>query len=74
MKKGLIKSIRTELGLTQSQFAEAAGITSFQQVSGLESNRRNVGYNLLNRIICNLASNGHLVSLDITVTVNDKKI
>lgn len=74
MKKDLIKRIRTELKMTQSQFAEAAGINSFQQVSGLESNRRNIGYGLLNKIVCNLASNGHLVALDVTVTVNDKKI
>jgi len=74
MKKDLIKRIRTELGMTQSQFAQASGINSFQQVSGLEAGRRKVGFTLLNRIICNLASNGHLVSLDINVTVNDKKI
>jgi transcriptional regulator with XRE-family HTH domain len=74
MKKDLIKRIRTELGLTQSQFAQASGINSFQQVSGLEAGRRKVGFSLLNRIICNLASNGYLVSLDITITVNDQKI
>jgi transcriptional regulator with XRE-family HTH domain len=74
MKKDLIKRIRTELGLTQSQFAQASGINSFQQVSGLEAGRRKVGFSLLNRIICNLASNGYLVSLDITVTVNDQKL
>lgn len=74
MKKGLIKALRTELGMTQAQFAKEAGINSFQQISGLESNRRNIGYGLLNKIVCTLASNGHLVSLDITLTVNDKKL
>lgn len=74
MKKDLIKKLRAELGMTQVEFAKAAGINSFQQVSVYESNRRQLGYNLLNSIVCNLAANGHLISLDITVTLNDKKI
>jgi transcriptional regulator with XRE-family HTH domain len=74
MKKDLIKKLRTELGMTQLQFAQAAGINSFQQVYLYENGRRQLGYNLLNRIICNLASNGYLVSLDIIVMINDKKL
>lgn len=73
MKKDLIKSMRLELGMTQAEFARLAGINSFQQVSGLESGRRKVGFGLLNKIVSNLASNGYLVSLDIIVTVNNKK-
>jgi transcriptional regulator with XRE-family HTH domain len=74
MKKDLIKKLRAELGMTQLQFAQAAGINSFQQVYLYETGRRQLGYNLLNRIICNLASNGYLVSLDIIVMINDKKL
>jgi len=74
MKKDLIKKIRTELGMTQVDFAKACGINSFQQVWLYESGRRKLGYNLLNRMVCNLAANGYLISLDITVTLNDKKI
>jgi transcriptional regulator with XRE-family HTH domain len=73
MKKDLIKSMRLELGMTQAEFARLAGINSFQQVSGLESGRRKVGFGLLNKIVSNLAANGYLVSLDIIVTVNNKK-
>lgn len=73
MKKDLIKSMRLELGVTQAEFARLAGINSFQQVSGLESGRRKVGFGLLNKIVSNLAANGYLVSLDIVVTVNNKK-
>jgi transcriptional regulator with XRE-family HTH domain len=73
MKKDLIKSMRLELGMTQAEFARLAGINSFQQVSGLESGRRKVGFGLLNKIVSNLAANGYLVSLDIIVSVNNKR-
>jgi transcriptional regulator with XRE-family HTH domain len=74
MKKDLIKKLRTELGMKPTEFAKASGINSYQQVWLYESGRRNLGYNLLNSIVCNLAANGHLVALDVTVTINDKKI
>ncbi len=73
MRKDLIKAMRLELGVTQAEFARLAGINSFQQVSGLESGRRKVGFGLLNKIASNLAANGYLVSLDVIVTVNNKK-
>jgi len=73
MKKDLIKKIRTELGMTQAQFARRAGVNSVQQISGLESGQRAIGFNLLSKIILNLASNGFPVSLDVTVTVDKKK-
>ena len=40
MKKDLIKKLRAELGMTQLQFAQAAGINSFQQVYLYENGRR----------------------------------
>ena len=73
MRKDLIKAMRLELGITQAEFARLAGINSFQQVSGLESGRRKVSFGLLNKIASNLAANGYLVSLDVIVTVNNKK-
>lgn len=74
MKKDLIKKLRAELGMTLAEFAKASGVNSFQQIWLYESGKRQLGYNLLNRIICTLASNGYLVSLDITVMINDKKL
>ena len=73
MKKDLIKKIRTELGMTQAQFAYKGGVNSVQQISGLESGQRIIGFNLLSKIILNLASNGYPISLDVTVTVDKKK-
>lgn len=74
MRKGLIRELRTELKMTQAEFAQSAGIASYQQVSGLESGRRNVGLGLLTKIINNLSANGHQVALDVIITVNDKKL
>jgi transcriptional regulator with XRE-family HTH domain len=73
MKKDLVKRIRTELGMTQAQFARRAGVNSVQQISGLESGTRTIGFNLLNKIVVNLASNGYPISLDVTVTIDKKK-
>jgi transcriptional regulator with XRE-family HTH domain len=74
MKKGIIKALRAELGMTQAEFAEQSGVGSYQQVSGIESGRRNLGLGLLTKIVNNLSANGHQVALDITLTVNDKKL
>lgn len=74
MKKGIIKTLRAELGMTQAEFAEQSGVGSYQQVSGIESGRRNLGLGLLTKIVNNLSANGHQVALDITLTVNDKKL
>jgi transcriptional regulator with XRE-family HTH domain len=70
----IIKEIRTELGMTQKQFSEAAGFATIQQISGLENNQRSIGFNLLGKIVRNLAANGLDASLDISLTVNEKKI
>lgn len=74
MKKDLIKKIRTELGMTQAEFAEHANIKFAQQVSSLENGRRKIGFGLLNRIVSHLSANGFQVSLDVTVTVNNQRI
>lgn len=73
MKKDLVKKIRIELGMTQAEFARRAGVNSVQQVSGLESGQRMIGFNLLSKMVLNLASNGYPVALDISVSVNNKK-
>lgn len=74
MKGELIKRIRKELNMTQAEFALKSGIKSYQQVSGLESGRRNIGLGLLTKIVNNLSANGHQVALDVMITVNDKQI
>jgi transcriptional regulator with XRE-family HTH domain len=73
----IIKEIRAELGLTQKDFAEKAGFVgkgSVIQVSLLENNHRKIGFNLLGKVVRNLAANGYDISLDVTINVNDKKI
>jgi transcriptional regulator with XRE-family HTH domain len=73
----IIKEIRTELGLKQKDFAEKAGFVgkgSVIQVSLLENNHRKIGFNLLGKVVRNLAANGYDISLDVTINVNDKKI
>lgn len=74
MKGNLIKKIRQELEMTQQEFANKAGIRSYQQVSGLESGRRNIGLSLLTRIVNNLSANGVEIALDITITLKDKQL
>jgi transcriptional regulator with XRE-family HTH domain len=72
----IIKEIRTELGLKQKDFAEKAGFVGKGsiQVSLLENNHRKIGFNLLGKVVRNLAANGYDISLDVTINVNDKKI
>jgi transcriptional regulator with XRE-family HTH domain len=73
----IIKEIRTELGLTQKEFADKAGFVgkgSVIQISLLENNHRKIGFNLLGKVVRHLASNGYDISLDVIVNVNDKKI
>lgn len=72
--QNIIKEIRTELGMTQKQFSEAAGFQSVQQISGLENRQRGIGFNLLGKVVRFLASNGYSASLDVTLTINEKKI
>lgn len=70
----IIKQIRAELGLTQQQFALAAGFNSVQQISGLENNTRGIGMNLLFKVIESLKSNNIEASISIKVKVNKKVI
>jgi transcriptional regulator with XRE-family HTH domain len=73
----IIKEIRTELGLTQKEFADKAGFVgkgSVIQISLLENNHRKIGFNLLGKVVRHLASNGYQISLDVIVNVNDKKM
>ncbi len=72
--RNIIKEIRTELGMTQKQFSENAGFATIQQISGLENKQRGIGFNLLGKIVRNLASNGFDASLDVVLTINKKKI
>lgn len=70
----IIKDIRTELKMTQAAFAQAAGFNKIQQISGLENNVKGLGFFLLSKIVRHLASNGIDASLDVILTVNQKKI
>ncbi|MEY2703531.1 MAG: Helix-turn-helix domain [Bacteroidota bacterium] len=70
----IIKQIRKELGLTQQQFAVAAGFNTVQQISGLENNTRGIGINLLFKVIESLKSNNIEASLSIKVKVKNKVI
>jgi transcriptional regulator with XRE-family HTH domain len=70
----IIKDIRTELGMTQAAFAKVSGFNKVQQVSGLENNVKGLGFFLLSKIVRHLASNGISASLDVILTVNQKKI
>jgi transcriptional regulator with XRE-family HTH domain len=73
----IIKQIRSELGLKQKDFAEKAGFVgkgSVIQISLLENNHRKIGFNLLGKVVRNLAANGYDISLDVTINVNNKKI
>jgi hypothetical protein len=70
----IIKQIRAELGLTQQQFALAAGFNTVQQISGLENNTRGIGMNLLFKVIESLNSNNIEASISIKVKVNKKLI
>lgn len=70
----IIKDIRTELGMTQAAFATVAGFNKIQQISGLENNVKGLGFFLLSKIVRHLASNGIDASLDVILTVNQKKI
>ena len=72
--QNIIKEIREELGMTQSQLAKAAGFNKVQQISGLENKQRGVGFNLLGKVVRHLAANGFNASLDVVLTINDKKI
>lgn len=74
VKKESIRKLRRELGLSQTEFAKLSGLKFYQQVSGLESGRRNIGMNLVNKIIRNLASNGFQVYAELIIHVNNKKI
>jgi transcriptional regulator with XRE-family HTH domain len=74
MMQNVIKEIREELKMTQSQLAKAAGFNKVQQISGLENKQRGIGFNLLGKVVRNLAANGHNASLDVSLTINDKKI
>ena len=70
----IIRKIRKELGMTQKQFASAAGFNSVQQISGLENKNRGIGLNLLVKIFKTLTINDFDASIDIVVTINNKKI
>ncbi len=70
----IIKDIRTELGMTQARFAKVAGFNKVQQVSGLENNVKGLGFFLLSKIVRHLASNGIPASLDVVITIDQKKI
>lgn len=70
----IVKEIRTELKMTQNEFAKAAGFNKIQQISSLENRPIGVGFNLLGKIVRNLAVNGHEASLDVVLTINEKKI
>jgi transcriptional regulator with XRE-family HTH domain len=70
----IIKEIRKELNLKQVEFAPLAGFNTVQQVSQLERNVYGLGLNLIAKMVRNLSANGYQVSVDISVTVNDKTI
>ena len=72
--QNIIKEISDELAMTQSQLAKAAGFNKVQQISGLENKQRGIGFNLLGKVVRNLAANGYEASLDVVLTINDKKI
>jgi transcriptional regulator with XRE-family HTH domain len=70
----IIKEVRSELGLRQKDFAPLAGFNTVQQVSQLERNVYGLGLNRISKMVRNLCANGYQVSVDISVTVNDKTI
>lgn len=70
----IIKEIRKELNLKQVEFAPLAGFNTVQQVSQLERNVYGLGLNRISKMVRNLSANGYQVSVDISVTVNDKTI
>ena len=72
--QNVIKEIRDELGMTQSQLAKSAGFNKVQQISGLENKQRGIGFNLLGKVVRHLAANGYNASLDVILTINNKKI
>ena len=70
----IIREIRYELGMTQIQFARAAGFNKVQQISGLENKQRGIGLNLLDKIVKSLKLNDIDASFSVIIKINNKKI
>lgn len=72
--RNITKDIRTKLGLSIKEFADAAGFNNVQQVYSLEWGKAHLGLNLLKKMCDTLKKNGHDVDFTLIVHVEGSDI